>query len=271
MRLFAVSDLHVDYEPNVAWIDGLSRADYQNDVLIVAGDMSHRQELLVDSLAKLKDRFAHVLFVPGNHDIWVSRQDPEHSLTRHDRLLQAVATADVLTRPLLLPELRIIPLLSWYDFSFGQPVRKLQLAWMDFHRCRWPEGWRQAEITASFLARNPQPAALGSADNLGPLVTFSHFMPRADLLPAVAVKHFGWLLPVLGGWAIDQALRGYRGSADHYTHHHVYGHSHVNVDRIIDGVRYLNNARGYPNEPRYDQRRLREIDFRQPTDDLSGA
>ncbi|MFK7916255.1 MAG: metallophosphoesterase [Pseudomonadales bacterium] len=270
MRLFAVSDLHVDYQPNVEWINALSRADFTDDALIVAGDLSHRQELVLDNLAELAQRFAYVLFVPGNHDIWVSRQSPEDSLTRHDQLLQAVETAGVRTQPLILPELRIVPLLSWYDFSFGEPIRKLRLAWMDFHRCRWPQGWGEVEINANFLARNPNPASIGSSDDSRPLVTFSHFMPRADLLPELAVKHFGWLLPVLGGWSIDTALRRYQSTARSSPHHHVYGHSHVNVDRAIDGVRYLNNARGYPNEPRYAQRRLREIDFGAPRSVDSG-
>ena len=262
MRLFAVSDLHVDYAPNVEWIEGLSRLDYQNDALIVAGDLSHQQSLLLTSLAALSDRFAHVLFVPGNHDIWVSRQDPRDSLTRHDQLLDAVQDAGVLTTPLRLPELQIVPLLSWYDFSFGEPIRRLRAAWMDFHRCRWPDGWLEADINACFLGRNPAPETIATASKQTPLVTFSHFMPRADLLPELAVKHFGWLLPVLGGWSIDRALRTYGSGAGSASHHHIYGHSHVNVDRTIDGVRYLNNARGYPNEPRYAQRRLLEVDFK---------
>lgn len=261
MRLFAVSDLHVDYQPNVDWIAGLSRSEYLTDVLIVAGDLSHRQALLLDCLSALAERFAEVLFVPGNHDIWVGRNDPGHSLERHDALLEAVSDRGIHTQPLYLPEVAVVPMLSWYDFSFGEPGRKLQLAWMDFHRCRWPADWSAPDVSTAFLARN------GDADtvnaNLGhrSLVTFSHFMPRADLLPALAVKHFGFLLPVLGGWAIDKALRCYRSGAAEPAHHHVYGHSHVNVDRRIDGVRYINNARGYPNEPRYAERRLREVAF----------
>lgn len=270
MRLFAVSDLHVDYQPNVAWIDSLSMADYRDDALIVAGDLSHRQALVLASLAALNDRFAHVLFVPGNHDIWVTRKDRGDSMARHRDLRSAVAALGVHVDPLYLPDVTIVPLLSWYDFSFGEPGRKLRLAWMDFHRCRWPDGWQAQHISAEFLAQNPNPVTVGAAAASRPLVTFSHFMPRADLLPELAVKHFGFLLPVLGGWSIDATLRSYRvppaRSTPALPHHHIYGHSHVNVDRTIAGVRYLNNARGYPNEPRYAQRRLRQVDFGQRTD-----
>jgi hypothetical protein len=29
---------------------------------------------------------------------------------------------------------------------------------------------------------------------------------------------------------------------------HVFGHSHINTDRVIDGVRYVSNALRYPRE-----------------------
>lgn len=259
MRLFAVSDLHVDYEPNVAWIDSLSRSDYQQDVLIVAGDLSHRPNLLLPALNALLERFSAVLFVPGNHDIWVSSNDPQDSLEQHSRLCEQVRHLGVHVDPLRLPHMTIVPLFTWYDFSFGEPGRRLKLAWMDFHRCRWPEEWSAPEIARHFLALNPAPEAVAGRAGDQALVTFSHFMPRADLLPAPAVEHFGFLLPVLGGWALDTQLRSY--NVHNLPHCHIYGHSHVNVDKVIDGVRYVNNARGYPNEPRYASRALREIDL----------
>ena len=41
MRVFAVSDLHVDYESNRKFVSGLSDYDYRDDVLLVAGDVTH--------------------------------------------------------------------------------------------------------------------------------------------------------------------------------------------------------------------------------------
>ncbi|MEM1232127.1 MAG: metallophosphoesterase [Pseudomonadota bacterium] len=253
MRIFAVSDLHVDYAPNRAWIDALSKVDYQRDALLVAGDLSHKPERLLRAMAALRARFARVLFVPGNHDLWVPRDSEETSLERHAFLRTALAQLDVDQDAFEFAGARIVPLLSWYDYSFGAPGPKLRKAWSDFHRCRWPDGWEAPQISAHFAASHPKPVAL---DPL-PLITVSHFLPRPDVLPMPAIMAFGWILPVLGGWRLEQSLRRWHVQAIGHTH--LYGHSHVNVDRTLSGIRYLNNARGYPNEPRYRERRLLEV------------
>ncbi len=258
MRLFAVSDLHVDYEANAAWIEALSRQDYRDDVLIVAGDLSHQQARLLGALSALAERFHAVLFVPGNHDLWVHSRETVSSLERHDQLAKAVEQLGVHTTPFSHRDVTIVPLLSWYDFSFGEPGPKLRKAWMDFRRCRWPQDWDSASISDHFLSLNPHPDNVPTNVDERAFVTFSHFMPRADLLPDPAVMHSGYLLPILGSWALDRQLRSYdRHTTGH--HHHVYGHSHVNVDRTINGVRYVNNARGYPTEYRYHERHLHQI------------
>ena len=73
MRFFATSDLHVDYLLNAQWVEGLSTFDYQDDVLIVAGDVTDSLTLLQDTLTTLARCFRRVFFVPGNHELWVIR------------------------------------------------------------------------------------------------------------------------------------------------------------------------------------------------------
>ena len=51
MRVFALSDIHIDYSENAKWIANLSVTEYQDDVLIVAGDVSDTQSLLDWGLA----------------------------------------------------------------------------------------------------------------------------------------------------------------------------------------------------------------------------
>jgi predicted MPP superfamily phosphohydrolase len=77
MRVFALSDIHIDYRANARWIAALSIADYQDDVLILAGDASDTQSLLDWCLSILTKRFKKVMFVPGNHELWVIREDRE--------------------------------------------------------------------------------------------------------------------------------------------------------------------------------------------------
>ena len=56
MRVLAVSDLHTDYEQNLEWCAQLSDNEYRNDILIVAGDISHKITLLEETLRILKQK-----------------------------------------------------------------------------------------------------------------------------------------------------------------------------------------------------------------------
>ena len=75
MRIFAVSDIHIDYDGNARWLSNLSASEYTDDVLILAGDVSDDPRLLEQCFKTLSDRFRQVLYVPGNHDLWVLRWD----------------------------------------------------------------------------------------------------------------------------------------------------------------------------------------------------
>ncbi len=68
-RLLAVSDLHVRYPENRAIVEDL-RPGSDGDWLIVAGDVVERIDDVVGTLALLRDRFAAVVWVPGNHELW---------------------------------------------------------------------------------------------------------------------------------------------------------------------------------------------------------
>ena len=46
MRVYAVSDIHVDYPQNLTWVLGIDRHEYQADVLLLAGDVSEDLMLL---------------------------------------------------------------------------------------------------------------------------------------------------------------------------------------------------------------------------------
>ena len=70
-RIFAISDLHVDFAVNLEQVESLSRSDYRRDTLIVAGDASHRLDRAEAALTALVERFLQVFFTFGNHDLWV--------------------------------------------------------------------------------------------------------------------------------------------------------------------------------------------------------
>ena len=58
------------------------------------------------------------------------------------------------------------------------------------------------------------------------------------------------LFPVLGTERLEARIRAIRPDI------HVYGHSHLNRDMVLDGITYVNNAFGYPREGRIARKAL---------------
>lgn len=250
-RIFALSDIHVDYDVNVQWLRALSSVDYRDDILILAGDVTHKLPELGSTLSALATRFAKVLFVPGNHELWVLGEAPERSsLEKFADVARVVAESGVSMQSYRQGDVLIAPLLGWYDYSFGQPSTDLYGMWMDYHACRWPPGFQPEDVAAHFTRLNRQINACDARK----VITFSHFLPRIDLVPSYVSSRHRLLDPVLGSTRLEQQLRQLGSSI------HVYGHSHINRRVSFDGVTYINNALGYPGEERITKRQLLCID-----------
>jgi predicted phosphodiesterase len=239
MRVFAISDLHVDYEPNAQWVRQLSLSEYCNDALIVAGDVSDVPDRLRSCLETLSRRFAHVLFVPGNHDLWVIRDEPElDSFGKFDRVQALVRSCGASMDVLHHRELSIVPLLGWYDDSFGTPGDALLQRWMDYRACRWPAGFEARDTADAFLAMN----RYRRRNDSEVIVSYSHFLPRIDVMPKAIPQSKRYLYPVLGSTALGEQVKALQSAV------HVYGHSHVNRRIRLEGTLFVNNAFAYPHE-----------------------
>ena len=120
MRVFAISDLHIDYKENHRWVQRLSNCDFTDDVVIVAGDITDRADPMSDILCGLKQKFARVFFVPGNHDLWVRPTERCDSLEKFHALMALCNVLDIETSWAQLPGVQIVPLLSWYEKPEGK-------------------------------------------------------------------------------------------------------------------------------------------------------
>lgn len=52
-----------------------SSSEYADDALIVAGDVSDDIETFTRTMEALVGAYAHVFFVPGNHDLWCRKKE----------------------------------------------------------------------------------------------------------------------------------------------------------------------------------------------------
>jgi len=238
MRVFCVSDLHSDFHENWLLLDRLPSREYSRDTLIVAGDVADKFDTIRRTLELLRSKFARVFYTPGNHELWV-RGDWRNSLQKLEQLLELCDSLDVLTRPAEAAGYWVVPLLSWYDHSLGgnSAVNPAELeGWGDFHFCRWPD--RLGEPAEYLLNMNGP--VIRHYDK--PVITFSHFLPRRELLPDAHRLRFKALPQVAGSAKLDQQIRAVGSTI------HVFGHSHINRDQTIEGVRYVQHAMLYPRE-----------------------
>ncbi|BBB93466.1 MAG TPA: metallophosphoesterase [Methylomusa anaerophila] len=257
MKVFSISDIHVDFEENLHWFNNLSLYDYQNDLLILAGDVTHVIQLFEATLRSLRKRFWEVLFVPGNHDLWIPHTSSKHSLEKLQLLKAVTADCGVRTEPFHLPSLSIIPLTAWYDYSFGEPSQEVFETWTDYRACKWPEPHNEKSITEHFIAMN-EPFVDDSNSNSNSnenryIISFSHFLPRIDIMPDYIPLARRNLYPVLGTTLLEDQIRRLGSRI------HVYGHSHVNNQVVKDNILYVNNAFGYPYETQITAKKLKCI------------
>eukprot|EP01018_Ginkgo_biloba_P022372 Gb_06747 [translate_table: standard] len=122
MKVYALSDLHTDYPENMAWVKRLSTTAYKTDILIIAGDVAEKFENFVSTMSVLKERFKHVFFVPGNHDIWCRGKHEPYldSVDKLNALLEACSRLGITTEPKIINGVGIVPLFSWYHQSFDK-------------------------------------------------------------------------------------------------------------------------------------------------------
>jgi predicted phosphodiesterase len=231
MRIYAISDLHTDFRENREALERAPMSGHRDDVLIVAGDIADSEPVLRDTLQLLASRFGEVFFVPGNHELWV-RGEQRDSMEKFRAVLRICDETGVRTEPARVGGTWVVPLFSWYDASFdvrGEAVADELEAWADRYFTRWPSG--VGRVDEAFLEMNEPHVRRYDA----PVITFSHFLPRPELLPPVQYLRFRGLPLVAGSLGIESQIRRIAPQV------HVFGHTHIPSDKVLDGVRYVQN------------------------------
>jgi 3',5'-cyclic AMP phosphodiesterase CpdA len=266
MRVFALSDLHADFDENLGWLMQLSQQDYKQDALIVAGDICDKTDRFKEVLTVLKQRFKMVFFVPGNHDLWLRENGYHDSLEKFWSLIELCKAYDVRTNPVKInPDSAkagtwIMPLFSWYvkpeegedSLYLEKPGEDPSLRmWSDNYLVRWPDKQHNGEANRLFLELNKKHFKTAFTASV---ISFSHFLPRRELMfslnwerdKARLIKMdrnpaFNFSRVAGTSW-LDKQIRSLNSII------HISGHQHRNRNRNIDGVHYISHCLGYPRE-----------------------
>lgn len=267
MRLWAIADLHLAAEANREGL--LAVGSYPDDWLIVGGDVCEGLDLFAEALGWLTRRFARVIWVPGNHELWLTDRGagPRTSVTKYGALVAAARRLGVLTPEdafVAWPPTGdvIVPLFTLYDYSFRPDAVALEdvVAWAaelrnvaaDEHLINpapfsgmgeWCA--QRCDETEARLARELPVEAR--------TILAGHFPLRQDLVRIPRIPRF---TPWCGTRRTEDWHRRYRAVVV------ISGHLHVRRTDGRDGTRFEEVSLGYPKQ--WDQAKgvgayLREI------------
>lgn len=250
LRVFVLSDLHTDYAENMSWVKSISTVRHRKDVILIAGDVAEIYGNFVLTMSLLKDRFEHVFYVPGNHDLWCRREGEDYvdSLQKLNKLLDACRVLGVETNPMVVDGLGIIPLFSWYHESFDQEkditgirIQSLEMACKDFHACKWPAGLSNGDTSLSLYFDAINEKSLNVVKEIqgtcSQIITFSHFVPRQELCPEKRMLFYPKLPKIIGSDYLEVRIRSIHGIQGSGSACHVFGHTHFCWDAVLDGIR----------------------------------
>jgi 3',5'-cyclic AMP phosphodiesterase CpdA len=276
LRLLAVSDVHVRQPDNRAFIEGLGgRGEHEADWLILAGDLGESEDDLDFVLGVLAPRFARLVWVPGNHELWTLPPSSTRGARRYEALCDvcrrhgAACPEDPYPRwPGPGPDTVVAPLFLLYDYSFAPDgmAPDAAVAWaaeadvvcsdeVVLHPDPYPS--RQAWCEARLRATEARLDALGPGVQT---VLVNHFPLRREHAVLPAVPRF---TPWCGTRRTEDWHVRFRARAV------VFGHLHIRGRRVADGVPFHEVSLGYRGQwnPRTPERYVHTIlstDEREP-------
>jgi len=233
------------------------RPESASDWLLVAGDVG---ELMADiewALGTLSERFATVVWVPGNHDLWTHRRDPVRlrGQERYLSLVEACRRLGVLTPEDPYPvwdgaggPARIAPLFLLYDYSFLPPGAATKAEGLAL-------AYQAGVVGTDERYLHPDPYSSREAWCLARVELTERRLAELDpRIPNILVNHFPLVreptrvlrYPVYAQWC------GTTRTARWHTRFNaaavVYGHLHIPRTTWHDGVRFEEVSLGYPRE-----------------------
>ena len=274
MRIASVSDIHTDYASNRKLFSkmveqiGASKAD----AVIVAGDVSHIDTLIVHCIVSLRQIADIVAYLPGNHDLWVDRpgedvrDDPSFDTwDRHDRVLRKLVEAAgghyLPAEPLRLGDVAIAGACGWYDHSFFRSEFRAQvpesalheqalngMQWGDRMRTafRRPDGRVMTDPEVARVMEDALAAQLTELENdpqIEHVICATHHQQYEQTVRRAGVLPWEFFNAFMGAQRMGDTIDRYAKVG-----HVIYGHTHTLGDRQLGTRRVFGTPLGYPRE-----------------------
>jgi len=261
MKFTLISDIHIDHS---GWDWGCLAHVDATTPLVVCGDIENDVRAGSRWLREAGQRFENVIWVAGNHDHYnlgfhtTRLHDPEfdgqypyprsvNEIYAHYSRYSKANNVKFLHRGCVeLNGVLFVGATGWHDFQAGSPFSFEQqsssyLYYMnDAQYIQWETEYKVQEILACAQADAAYIQKIVDQHS-GPVVVLTHHAPHRDLLQSNPNPRW----TQLNGSYANTLMESICNSNIRAW---CFGHTHQRQDRVINGVRYINNARGYPGE-----------------------
>lgn len=251
-----ISDIHTDlWKSGVLGVNFSELQNKGSDLLIIAGDTSNYLDEVVQVVRNARKIYEHVLFVDGNHEHYMTPNYVQETM----KYLRAEGESIGATfldgeNNLLVDRTLFIGVNGWYDFKIVEPeytAAQSQRAWLmqsnDPRYVYFGPNVDAADLAtkhADFLA--VQVAAAQDDDAVERIVVTTHTAPRKEFVSMIH-GNAAWNM-LSGAYGNAEMSRVRDADVNGKIKFWAFGHTHTRSDKDLEGIRYLNNSRGYENE-----------------------
>jgi hypothetical protein len=250
MAFDLISDLHLE-----TWteeLDFLGQAT--SPVCVVAGDIARDHLLVKKFLKHLSTCYAAVFYIDGNDEHRFQLGDLGASYAKLNQIIRKIPRVTYLQdNVVVIDGVAILGTNGWWGFDLDETLDlEGSKKWMkDLYESHYPEVVVNTQMIqdasrtdAAYLVSSVQ--RIQTHQDVKKIVIVTHSVPEAQL-----IKHDI-------GLAGDHAFNSMGNRLMHLVHTNdterkihtwCFGHYHGTVDRMLNGIRYVNNCRGRGDTP----------------------
>jgi predicted phosphodiesterase len=245
-----ISDLHLETWPDTLQWNGLATSP----VLIIAGDLARDPRLIRTALKHFSECYAAVFYIDGNDEHRFKLDRLGESYKQLSRTINSINRITFLQdNVVVIDGVALLGTNGWWTFDLDPLVDSEETKnWMTkTYLSKHPDHKVDAEmiaaaakIDASYLVSSV--ARLQTHKDVKKIVIVTHTVPGLDLVQhdiALAGK------PIINCTGNPYMRLAINEDSEKKIHTWCFGHYHGSVDRMVDGIRFVNNCRGRGDTP----------------------
>jgi hypothetical protein len=237
-----ISDLHLE-----TWTDDLNwQGQATSSMCIIAGDIARDRDLVVKKLEQIASCYHMTFYIDGNDEHKYFMDNLPNSYRDLVHRLKPIKNLHYLhDNVVIINGVAILATNGWFGFDFDPAIDS------DWSAHCWKSningGVEPDPEIVSAMSRSDTLYLKKSVHQLQrhrdvkKILIMTHTVPRSDLVNHDISLVNNWRYNVIGN-SLMQGVLDY--DTENKIHTWCFGHYHGSVDRILDGVHYINNCRG---------------------------